>query len=401
VEVDFALNLASTPRSTWTDGGLGKLRFDESDDGVGSSRLFAEYRGRIGRTLWGHVVLDYVPDGSPGLDVTEAYLDFKPLPSSRNKQQWRFGAFYPPLSLENGGDGWSSPLTVSYSAVNTWLGEEVRPLGAQWSMRRRLGYAGSPHELGAFAGAFFGNDPAGTLLFWRGWSLHDRQSRLRDELRLPPIALHDESGATVGHVEHRLEPFHEIDGKPGFYAGVRWQFARRAAAQVAYYDNRADPHAFADRQWGWHTNFMHWSGQIRLPWRMGLVTQWLRGETDWIVGAMADGSLMPDSRLVSDELDARFVLLTRPIRDSHAVSLRYDRFDYRRPGERPVLVPDTGDAWTIAYRYRSSPRLTLMLEWLEIESARDLNGILFDAARDARESVLQMRITLSAGSNER
>ena len=391
------MKLASTHLSTWTDGGLGKLRFDEADDGLGNGRLFAEYRGRVGPTVWGHVVLDYVPDASSGLGVTEAYLDFKPLPSSPTKQQWRFGAFYPPLSLENSGDGWSSPLSVSYSAVNTWLGEEIRPIGVQWSMRRPLGYPGSPHELGAFAGAFVGNDPAGTLLFWRGWSLHDRQSRLRDELRLPPIALRDESGAAIGHVEHSLEPFHEIDGRPGFYAGLKWQFARSIATQIAYYDNRADPHAFADGQWGWHTDFVQWSGQMALPWRMGLVTQWLRGQTEWIIGATAEGSLLEGSRLVSDDFDARFILLTRPLRDRHAVSIRYDHFDYRRRGETPAVVPDKGHAWTIAYRYRSSPRLAVMLEWLEIESARDLNGILFDAAKDARESLLQMRITLKAG----
>ena len=53
-------------------------------------------------------------------------------------------------------------------------------------MRRRLEGFRSNHEIRAFAAGFYGNDPAGTLLFWRFWSLHYRQSRLNDELLMPP-----------------------------------------------------------------------------------------------------------------------------------------------------------------------------------------------------------------------
>ena len=66
-------------------------------------------------------------------------------------------------------------------------------------MRRHSGYAGSPHELVAFASGFYGNDPAGTLLFWRGWSLHDRQSRLNDQLPMPPMPIW-RNGTIVGSV---------------------------------------------------------------------------------------------------------------------------------------------------------------------------------------------------------
>ena len=107
-------------------------------------------------------------------------MDWRPIPRSANQQQVRFGAFYPPFSLENGAHGWESPFTYSYSAINTWLGEEVRPLGAEWSLRRRLASTRNTQEVRVFASGFYGNDPAATLLFWRGWSLHDRQTRLND-----------------------------------------------------------------------------------------------------------------------------------------------------------------------------------------------------------------------------
>ena len=83
----------------------------------------------------------------------------------------------------------------------------IRPIGAEWSMRRRFGYAGSPHELGAFAAPFYGNDPGGTLLFWRGWALHDRQTRLNDRLPMPPLPVWNWTGTIVGSTPQSVEPF--------------------------------------------------------------------------------------------------------------------------------------------------------------------------------------------------
>ena len=247
--------------SAWTDGGVGKLRHVE--DGVTGFRLFGEYHGRITPTLRARVVADYVDDASGGLDLTEAVIDWRPIPRSRNQQQWRFGAFYPAFSLENGDRGWQSPFTYSYSAINTWIGEEIRPFGAEWSLRRRLEGLGSAHEVRAFAAGFYGNDPAGTLLFWRGWSLHDRQTRLNDELEIPPLPFTTRP--------QRLSPFKELDHRPGVYGGLEWRYARRALVQLARYDNRADPYSFSDGHWGWGTDFNHLAVQVGLPADLGLV----------------------------------------------------------------------------------------------------------------------------------
>src|SRR5690606_34165211 len=127
----------------------------------------------------------------------------------------------------------------SFSAANSWLGEEIRPVGLEWSFKRRLRAAGAPHEIGGFAGAFYANDPAGTLLFWRGFAVHDRQTRLGDELPLAPAPVFNANGEITGYAEQQLEPFTEIDGKPGFYGGIEWRYARRALLRVGHWDNRA------------------------------------------------------------------------------------------------------------------------------------------------------------------
>ncbi|HEU4617300.1 MAG TPA: hypothetical protein VFV10_04630 [Gammaproteobacteria bacterium] len=393
LELELSAPNASTGLTAWTDGGISKLRYDESDGAATASRLVAEYRGRLAPTLFAHVVADWVDDASSGLDLTEAYLDWRPIPKSRLRQRVRIGAFYPPLSLDNGGPGWSSPSTISSSAINTWLGEEIRPLGAEWSARRTLGAPGAPQEIGVFAAGFYGNDPAGTLLFWRGWALHDRQSRFGDRFTLPPIVLF-RNGAVVGLVDNRFEPFHEVDGVPGVYAGAEWRYARRALLQIAVYDNRADPEHYS-QQWGWRTRFTHAAAQLSLPSRFGLVAQRLDGKTRWETGGLPDGTRVTWMPLASDDFDSWYALLTRPIFARHSVALRFDDFEIARPGSR--FVSDDGNAWTVAYRYEPSARFGVALEWMRIDSSR-MTWPSYGAPRSARERQLELKFDLAAGN---
>jgi hypothetical protein len=401
LQVDAGYVAANTPLGAWTEGGLGKLRYAEASDGFVSSRVLAAYHGRIAATWSATVVGDYLDDASSGIDIPEAFLEWRPIPTSRNQHQLRLGAFYPPLSLENVETGWQSPFTYSYSAINTWLGEEIRPVGAEWSLRRRLGYEGSPHELRAFASAFYGNDPAGTLLFWRGWSLHDRQSRLNDELPMPPRPVFDYSGAIVGHVPQSVEPFAETDHEPGYYGGVEWRYARRVLVQLAHYDNRADPGSFSDQQWGWGTDFTQAALQASLPWRLGLVAQRAHGSTRWISGARPDGLLSPVAELVRDDFDSGFVMLTRVFGANHRMALRYDRFETSRDEAPPELRSDDGDAWTLSYRYEHSARLQAGIEWLRIESRRDLWPLFYFAPERATETEVRAQLSYRLGSTAR
>jgi hypothetical protein len=387
----------STDLLDWPDGGVSKLRY--SDDGVDSARVFAEYRGRITPTLGARIVADIVADGSAGLDLTEAFIDWRPIPTSRNQQQLRFGAFYPPFSLENTERGWQSPFTYSYSAINTWLGEEIRPLGVEWSWRRRL--ERGAHELRAFAAGFYGNDPAATLLFWRGWSLHDRQSRLNDKLTIPSLPVFDGGGNVVGSLPQPLQPFTETDHRPGAYAGIEWRYAHRVSVQLARYDNRADPWSFAGTQWGWRTAFDHLGVQAALPGDVGLIGQVMWGNTDWVSGARPDGTTAPNPRIVTDDFEAWFVLLTRKWQGAHRVALRYDGFYTDRPAAVPELVSDEGHAWTVSYRYEPRARFAAGIEWLMVSSGRDLWPYFYGAPRQAEERQVRLEFSLYVGAAAR
>jgi hypothetical protein len=386
---------ASTSLTAWPDGGLSKLRYTE--DGLAVFRLFAEYRGRLTPTLQARVVADCVDDGDSGVDLTEAVIDWRPIPRTRNQQQVRFGAFYPAFSLENGDRGWQSPFTYSYSAINTWLGEEIRPIGAEWSLRRRLEGLGSAHELRVFASGFYGNDPAGTLLFWRGWALHDRQSRLNDKLDIPDVPVF--TGPTVtGLRPQYLEPFEETDHRPGAYAGIEWRYARRALVQWARYDNRADPYSFADGQWGWGTDFNHLAIQVSLPAEIGLVAQWMSGATDWVSGSRPDGTLSSRAVLVQDEFESQFLLLTRKFNGAHRVAVRYDTFSIVRPSVSPQLTADDGDAWTLSYRFERSARFSGGIEWLRVSSRRDIWPMFYGVPQQATEEQVRAQFSVRVGA---
>jgi hypothetical protein len=69
--------------------------------------------------------------------------------------------------------------------------------------------------------AIVGNDPAGSLLTWKGWSVHDRQSRFSDDLPLAPLP-QIQPGMMFGAQDPYVEPFQEIDDEPGFYVNAEW-----------------------------------------------------------------------------------------------------------------------------------------------------------------------------------
>lgn len=393
IEAEAGYVGASSYFGAWTDGGFGKLRYDENDEGFVPGRLVASYRGQLTPTFHAIAIIDYLDDAADGLGIAEAYLEWRPVPTSDVRHRWRAGAYYPPLSMENRDTAWSSPYSVSFSAINTWLGEEIRPFGLEWSIRRTIGGAGSPHELGFLASAFYGDDPAGTLLFWRGWSLHDRQTRFGDRLQIPQSPVWDNTGTVVGFRDQFVEPVDDIDGDPGFYAAVEWEYGRSALVQFAYYDNRADPYAFSNDQWAWHTKFSQVGFQLELPADFGLIGQWMQGETYWLVGIGLDGIVPSFATLEEDLFESYYLLLTRKIGDAHRVSLRYDDFDIVREENPPALHADAGSAWTLAYRYERDERFDVAVEWLEMDSARDLWSVFYGQPGRATERQLRLQLT--------
>src|SRR5438067_99692 len=107
----------------------------------------------------------------------------------------------------------------------------------------------------------------------RGWVFDSRPIGLLGEPRVP-----DTFSPQVGK-PLREQPFKEIDGSPGWYAGgsVRQDEVGRLTA--LYYDNRANPALFSGNDFGWRTKF----ASIGLETYVGdivLLAQALAGSTE-------------------------------------------------------------------------------------------------------------------------
>src|SRR5690606_3411051 len=105
--------------------------------------------------------------------------------------------------------------------------------------RRDLASGDARWYWAAAGSLFYGNDPAGTVLSWRGWSINNWQTAWGGDIALAdlPVFAFAPQQAPVS------EPFLELDGAPGYYSWAELGLARSLRVRALYYDNRADPDA--------------------------------------------------------------------------------------------------------------------------------------------------------------
>src|SRR2546429_5737081 len=214
------------------DGGFGTTRFDRNDTGLRLGRARLALSAPLGE-LWS-VHFDASgwddKDRSP-VGVTEAYLQFRPYPRAGYRFRLKAGAFYPPISLENRAAGWESPYTLSYSAINTWLGVEVRTIGLEAQLDWLGTRTGHDFDLGLTGGAFGWNEGAGVVLASDGFMLHDRQTPVFGRVGQP-------GAAPLG----AAEPFQQFDGRAGGDAGVGRRRLDRVVLRVLRDHQPAEPY---------------------------------------------------------------------------------------------------------------------------------------------------------------
>ena len=376
--------------TSWTEGFVGKLLYDDSNDGLKISQAFADVNFQVTDTLKVHAMLAAYGDNlGSTVDFTQAYVEWRPVPQSENRYRLKIGAFYPHLSLENVASGWTSPYTMSYSAINTWIAEELRTVGAELSVSRRPEMFGGSQTFSLVGAVFVGNDPAGSLLAWKGWSVHNRQSRFADKLPLAPLPLL-EPGEAFENQNPYVEPFREIDGRAGYCIGGEWRFNQQLLFRALHYDNRADPTALDDGQYAWATTFEHIGVQVQLPHNWDLLFQWMTGTT--VMGPVVNGAHMVDT-----EFDSKYLLLTRAF-DKHRLSLRYDTFEVTQNDDTDEdNNSEDGNVWTLSYFYDMSNRISFAAESTIIKTHR-CGWEYYDIDETRSEKQVQMSVRLRFGN---
>ncbi len=299
------------------------------------------------------------------VDVQEAWVGWQPVPRSPWRLRAKAGAFFPVSSLEVGYDsiGWNSTRTLSSSAINSWIAEEIRIVGTELTVQWRGVMVDSPHTFTARLGVFGGNDPAGTELAWRGWNVGGRVTGLFQSLRLPDLPVYRPDGA-IPLQARTVHVLREIDDRPGAYASLGYARDQWLDVAAMHYDNRGDPLQVANGQYSWHTRFDHLGLQLRFAQDWQLLSQIMKGST----------RMGPDA--VHVDFSSWYLLLSRPLGPGHA-TLRHDRF---RTVDLDNLPADAngerGNAWALAYSVPLRHRFTLVAEVLRVDSNRMARSLI-------------------------
>jgi hypothetical protein len=353
---------------SWQDGGLGKARHGAGSPTLRPAAALA-MAWQLAPAWLASAEVQYQDGQRHPFGVLDAWVRLRPASTTPWRWSLRLGAFFPPVSLENDDIGWTSPWTLTPSAMNSWVGEELRATGAEFALEHRSVAA----TWRGFAAAFGHNDAAGDLLASRGWALGDATSALGAELR-EPDAYADQARTDVPVV---FRPFTEIDHRIGWYAGLSRESAGGGLLSVLRYDNRGDPAAWewqgTRRVFAWHTRF----------WSVG--ARGRAGDVQWLVQAMDGGTAFePRPGLLLDTLLSTGYVMLAWGDGEWQPALRFDLFRLRQlPDSRPNPLSEHGNAMTAALNWRPREGLRITGELLRIDSVRAQRSLEGLAPRQA------------------
>ena len=353
------LRAVAAPESrSFIEGGEGRLRYGGDDNGLefGGAALIGRAQLTPAWLAFGQLQLQEHADGMRA-DVVEAYVRWRPVSTTQGRWSLQLGAFFPPISQENDAIGWTSRWTITPSAINSWVGEELRTIGAQV----RHEWRSEAHTLAATVALYARNDPAGEILFARGWSLSDLSCGLGCRLREPDtIAI-----ALEEPVPRRYDPYVEIDDRIGAYAGLDWEASGRGKLALLYYNNNADGstdvHYDHSEIYTWETRFWSLGGETVVG-DVVLLAQAMHGDTYF----------NPSPFFQSEaEFNAGYVLAGWN-RGDWRPALRLDWFHTREHPSVGEGGGEHGSALTVALNWRPREWLRVTGELLRIEGARDV-----------------------------
>ena len=357
--------VASDGEKSWVQGGFGKLR--SGGDSQGDWRLRPQlgnvdlvWQPRFGWALSGNVTGTLQGGERTELGISEAFLSFKPMQSGAVRLSARAGLMWAPISLEHSGADWHVTDTITPSAINSWIGEEVRPLALEFKAETSLGN----HKLAATAAIFAANDTAGALLTFRGWALHDRKTLVGHRQPLPPFE--EEFEYYQPRFTHPLlDVGPGFAKRPGYYLKLAWSPPVPVRIELFRYDNRADPEAVnQDMEWGWRTRFNHVGAIVELGGGTELRMQAISGRAR--MGFEENGRIWIDNRFRS-----AFALLSHHWGRT-GVTGRIEAFGTRQKGSL-IYDEDNESGWagTLAAQREIIPHLTGIVELLHVSSERE------------------------------
>jgi hypothetical protein len=374
------LAVASDGTRSFLDNGLGELRFDDHHEGLQLDNVRFGYKGELAEIV--HFTVQAVSYGdrqSNPLDLTEAFAEIRPFPTGPWRSRLKIGAFYAPISMENRLQGWRSAYSLSPSAINTWVGEELRTFGAEYDLDWLGRQRGHDWELGVGAAVYGWNESAGQLMAERGWAIHDRQATVFGKIGEPTGPIFDQRLLSA-----------EGDDRAGYYLDATASYLDTLELRALHYDNRAntDDYSQARNEFPWLTQFDSAGARWTPSANWTVISQWLSGRT----------CVDSEDEFYCWHFDSEFLLASWS-RGPDRISGRYDRFEMHQSlpegDDDEDSYSDNGHAWTFAYQHEINQHLSLALEFLQIDSrlpARE--EIDAPVYADEREVQLAFRLQL-------
>jgi hypothetical protein len=373
---DFRI-IAPPSETAWLNGGLSKFRYGDNEGNFRFAEAVVQGDLKLGSNFSAVAVVRGEPEQRTGIDLLEGYVSWHPTADGPVSWSVKTGAFFPTISLENDDLGWTSPYTLTPSAINGWIGAELRTIGSEAIVRYDTGGFGT---VSLTAASTCCNDPAGILMADRGWAMDDRPAGIFSDQRLPDATL------KLFHqpVPERTPMFDEIDGRPGWYAGLTWQMAGIGKITALRYDNEGDPNKVSGEYGAWDTRF--WSYGARTGWDdLVLIAQGLQGQT--VIGSRFGLSY---TFFQSAFLLASYDLAGVGAEDWRA-SLRGDVFQTRHPAATPSVLNEDGHAATLSVSWQHFDWLRLTGEMIAMQSRR--NEYLLDGFPTAALSQQQFQLS--------
>ena len=364
---------------SWLHGGFGKSRVNGDDPRLSVGEVDLAWRPKFG-FAWSAVVEgEWQPDHDRYPHFGEAYLKYKPLIGGGWRAQARGGLFYPPISLEHGGPFWTPTETITPSAINSWVGEEVKVAGLEAAISRDVG----DQSFGGTLGLFGYNDTAGTLMAVRGWSLDDVRVSASGVYQLPQLS-------TFLHLVQppNTVPVININHRVGIYGRLDWSLESRLALNAFYYDNNVDPTSENDNDlWGWHTQFIDLGATFQVDDRTRIQTQLMSGRARM---GFAHPYIWVDTTFQS-----AYLLATHAIGED-SITGRVDVFstaDHTIAFFGPTQ--ENGWALTADYRKHLTDHVSGLVEVLHVESNRLGRMVVLGENPQQSQSVVQGALRLT------
>jgi hypothetical protein len=339
--------------TSWLEGGWD--RFDMPDGevvGVGSLgidlrvapwlRLHVQGAGRTGQEYH-----------AEAYGFTAGHLEVATTHAGPWQVRGRIGALYPGVTQEAVARLWASPYAPTFSAISSWIAEEVRPQGVELAVQHTTA-TGTEWELAVMG--FQGCDTAGTLLAWRGWALGDRLSLFGEMLPLPPLPTIQYGGPFGGQSYDGTSPFEELDGREGWQARAGWRHPNGISVVASHLDNRGD-RALYDDEYAWATAYDQAGTTIDLGRGYTLAAEWMSGST---------GMGPTTGTRVDADFTATYVLLGWR-GEAWRGSFRWDDFEVEDRDQTAENNDDQGSAWSVAVSRSLGQYAFLWIEYMEVD----------------------------------